>query len=308
MWFKNLFLYRFTEPFTLSAEQLDEKLSAKAFQPVGRYSLSSTGWSAPLGDAGEQLVHTTNGKMMICLRREERIMPAAAVRELLDARAREIEERDNRKLRGKERASLREAVMQEMLPHAFTRNSRLFAYIDVKDGWLVVDTASVARADEFVVMLRETLEQLKVSPLAMQQDPGVIMTSWLKSNRAPGFIEIEDECELRDPMKDGAVVRMRRQDLDTREIRTHLDAGKMVARLALTCDERISFVLDSSMALKRLRFHDVVMKETGEVDSESEAARFDADFAIMSLELARLFPALLKALGGEVVAQELDAA
>lgn len=308
MWFKNLFLYRFTQPFTLTAEQLDEKLSGKAFNPVGRYSLSSTGWSEPLGDEGEQFVHTTNGYMMICLRREERIMPAAAVRELLDARAREIEERDNRKIRSKERASLREAVMQEMMPHAFTKTSRVFAYIDVKDGWLVVDTASIAKADEFVALLRETLEQLKVSPLAMQQDPGVTMTSWLKSNQAPGFIEIEDECELRDPMKDGGVVRMRRQDLNTQEIRTHLDAGKMVVRLALTCDERISFVLDSSMALKRMRFHDIVLKETGEIDSESEAARFDADFAIMSLELARLFPALLKALGGEEMVQELDAA
>jgi recombination associated protein RdgC len=308
MWFKNLFLYRFTQPFTLSAEQLDEKLSAKAFHPVGSYAFSSTGWSEPLGEAAEQFVHTTNGCMMICLRREERIMPAAAVRELLDARAREIEERDNRKIRGKARASLREAVMQEMLPRAFTKNSRLFAYIDAKAGWLVVDTASVAKADEFVAVLRETLEQLKVAPLAMQQDPGATMTSWLKSNHAPGFIAIQDECELRDPMKDGGVVRVRRQDLNTQEIRTHLDAGKMVARLALTCDERISFVLDSSMALKRLRFHDVVMQETGGIDSEGEAARFDADFAIMSLELARLLPALLKALGGEAVAEERDAA
>jgi recombination associated protein RdgC len=109
-------------------------------------------------------------------------------------------------------------------------------------------------------------------------------------------------------MKDGGVVRMRRQDLNTREIRTHLDAGKMVARLALTCDERISFVLDCDMALKRLRFDDMVMQERGEIDSESEAARFDADFAIMSLELARLLPALLKALGGEEIARERDAA
>jgi recombination associated protein RdgC len=308
MWFKNLFLYRFTQSFTLSADTLDEKLSGKAFQPVDKLSLSSTGWTEPLGHEGEQFVHTTNGYMMVCLRKEEKILPPAAIREILDARALEIEQKENRTIRGKERANLRDEVLLDMMPRAFTKNSRIFAYIDTKGGWMVVDAASVGKADEFVAILRETLENLHVTPLAMANDPSVIMTSWLNDGGIAADFEIEDECELRDPAEDGGIVRVRKQDLGSAEIRTHLDAGKMVTRLALTYDERISFVLDSSMALKRLKFLDLVMDEAGDIDSESAAARFDGDFSIMTLELSRFFPQLLEALGGEAEEQQLDAA
>ncbi|MEN8213910.1 MAG: recombination-associated protein RdgC [Pseudomonadota bacterium] len=308
MWFKNLFLYRFTQPFTLSADTLDQKLAGKAFQPVDKLSLYSTGWTEPLGHEGEQLVHTTNGYMMICLRKEEKILPPAAVREILDARALEIEQRDNRKIRGKERSALRDEVLLDMMPRAFTKNSRIYAYIDPRGGWLVVDAASVNRADEFVASLREAIEQLHAVPLAMASDPSVMMTTWLDAGAAPAGFEIEDECELRDPVEDGGIVRMRKHDLGSSEIRSHLEAGKMATRLALSYDDRINFVLDSSMALKRLRFLDLVMDEAGEIDSESAAARFDGDFSIMTLELARFFPRLLEALGGEAEAQELDAA
>ena len=308
MWFKNLFLYRFTQPFTLSAELLDEKLSGKAFQPVDKLSLSSTGWTEPLGHEGEQFVHTTNGYMMVCLRKEEKILPPAAIREILDARALEIEQKENRTIRGKERANLRDEVLLDMMPRAFTKNSRIFAYIDTKGGWMVVDAASVGKADEFVATLRETLEHLHVTPLAMANDPSAIMTSWLNDGGIAADLEIEDECELRDPAEDGGIIRVRKQDLGSGEIRTHLDAGKMVTRLALTYDERISFVLDSSMALKRLKFLDLVMDEAGDIDSESAAARFDGDFSIMTLELSRFFPQLLEALGGEAEEQQLDAA
>jgi recombination associated protein RdgC len=308
MWFKNLFLYRFTQPFTLSDDSLDEKLSSKAFQPVDKLSLSSTGWTEPLGHDGEQFVHTTNGYMMVCLRKEEKILPSAAVKEILDSRALEIEQRENRTIRGKERANLRDEVLLDMMPRAFTKNSRIFAYIDAKGGWMVVDAASVGKADEFVATLRETLEHLHVAPLAMASDPSVIMTSWLSEGGVAADFEVEDECELRDPAEDGGIVRVRKHDLGSEEIRTHLDAGKMVTRLALTYDERISFVLDSTMALKRLKFLDLVMDEAGDIDSESAAARFDGDFSIMALELSRFFPQLLDALGGEAVEQQLDAA
>ena len=73
----------------------------------------------------------------------------------------------------------------------------------------------------------------------------------------------------------------------------HLKAGKRVARLALTWQDRISFVLDADMSLKRIRFLDAVQDERAETESHSDAERFDSDFAIMSLELGRLIPRLL---------------
>lgn len=47
MWFKNLQLFRFTKPFELPAETLDEVLAKRPFRTCGPLELASAGWSAP---------------------------------------------------------------------------------------------------------------------------------------------------------------------------------------------------------------------------------------------------------------------
>jgi recombination associated protein RdgC len=97
-----------------------------------------------------------------------------------------------------------------------------------------------------------------------------------------------DECELRDPAETGAVVRCRRQDLETDEVREHLKSGKQVFQLGLVFADRIGFVLGEDLTLRKLRFLDQVQDELGESDHESAVAELDAQFALMTLELEQL--------------------
>ncbi|MGV8287284.1 recombination-associated protein RdgC, partial [Pseudomonas aeruginosa] len=60
-----------------------------------------------------------------------------------------------------------------------------------------------------------------------------------------------DECELRDTHEDGGVVRCKRQDLTSEEIQLHLTAGKLVTQLSLAWSDKLSFVLDDKLAVKR---------------------------------------------------------
>ena len=88
------------------------------------------------------------------------------------------------------------------------------------------------------------------------------------------------------------------------EIKSHLAAGKLPTRLALTWDDRISFVLTEKLEIKRLAFLDL-LKEEAEKSAEHADEQFDADFALMTGELVRFLPQLVEALGGEQV--EADA-
>lgn len=299
MWFRNLCLYRFTKPFGHAEEQLEEQLAQRSFQPLGNLQPATTGWYPPLGRDGKQLVHSTAGRLMLCARSEEKILPAAAVRELLEARLEEIEEREGRRVRGKARQRLRDEVLLEMMPRAFSRSRNQYAFVDAGNGWLVVDSASRSRAEEFIGLLRETLGSLPVVPLATRTEPASAMTAWLREQRLPAGFEAGDECELRDPGEDGGIVRIRREELFSPEVTTHLDAGKQVTRLALTFDERIHFLVDDQLQVKRLRFADVVLDEAAETGAETPAEHFDADFALMSLELDRFLPRLTELFGGE---------
>ena len=124
------------------------------------------------------------------------------------------------------------------------------------------------------------------------------MTRWLQGQRPPRNVLIQDECELRDPVEEGGIVRCRRQDLSGAEIDSHLKAGKQAVMLALEWQERIGFLLTSELAIKRLRFLELVQQEAAETEVEGAVERFDVDFALMSGELGRFIPALLALFGG----------
>ena len=73
-----------------------------------------------------------------------------------------------------------------------------------------------------------------------------------------------------------------------------------MTRLAMTWNDRISFVLNDNLQLKRISFLDI-LKEQADAQAENEDERFELDFTLMTGEIARLLDDLLEALGGEFV-------
>jgi len=300
MWFRNARIYRFTKPFNPDPEMLESQLHNDAFKPCGPQETTRQGWVPPLGKHGEQLVHSANGCYLIALRREEKILPGPVLKEIVEERAEAIEQEQGRKVRRREKEEIREQVLLEMLPRAFSRNRRLYAYLAPRDGVLIVDTGSAKQADELASTLRKSLGSLPVRPLALQQAPSFTFTGWLSGSIAlPPSLTLGNECELKDPSEDGGVVRCRGLDLKAEEIRNHLEAGMQVTRLALSWEEQVSFVLDEEITLRRIRFGDALQEQLDDVDSDDAVARFDAAFTLMTLEFSRLLPGLLEALGGE---------
>ena len=296
MWFKNLRIFRLTGPTDLSVDALEPALASRGFRPCAGEELESLGWDAPLGREGAPLVQAANGCLLVCARREEKVLPPAVVRERLEERAAEIEGRSpGRRARGR----LREEIIQELLPQAFSRSRRIFAYLDPERGWAVVDSASARRAEELMSLLRESLGTLPARPLAARSSQSAVMTAWLLGRADSGPFGPDDACELRDPSSEGAVVRCRRQDLGSGEVRGHLEAGKQVRRLSVSWHDRLSCSLEEDLAVKQLRFSDVLVEEAAEAAGEDPAARLDADFALMTLELRAFIPSLLDAFDGE---------
>ena len=299
MWFKNLALLRLTEPVTLSGAELEKKLDERRFRHCGSLEPLSEGWFPPLGKEHFPLVHQTSGFIMLCLQREEKILPASAVNELVAERVAEIEEQQARSVRKKERESIRDEILHDMLPRAFSQSRRTYGYIDPRGGWLIVDSASARKAEDFVAVLRQSLDGFPVSPVATREKPATVMTQWLAGGALPNDVTLESECELKSPEEDGGIVRCRRHDLEVPEILNHIKAGKEVIKLAFSWNDRLSLVLDESLSIKRLRFLDAIQEAAADIETGDPSARFDADFAIMSLEIDAFLPVLLGWFGGE---------
>lgn len=299
MWFKNLTLFRFTEPFTLASAEVEQKLEAMRFRPCGGHDESSFGWTSPLGRGSEQLVHSSNGFIMVCGKKEEKVLPASVINELVQEKIVDIETQQARKLSKKERTEIKDELIFELLPRAFSFSRNTYAYIDPKGGWVVIDSASNKKAEDILSSLRKCLGSLPVVPVNTLEKPVLTMTEWLINNQTPTGISIEDECELRSPEEEGGIVRCKKHDLALPEIKNHLETGKQVIKLALNWEERLSFVLDENLSVKRLRFLDLIQDQVADTNAESEPERFDVDFSIMASEFANFLPRLLELFGGE---------
>ena len=299
MWFKNLQVYRFTKPFQLDAEALDTKLAEHIFQPCAGQDLLRLGWMPPLGRFGSQYVHETNGYIMICAKRQEKVLPPAVVNEELEERLLALEENEDRKIGRKERNQLKDEITFDLLPRAFTRSSLQFAYIDPADGLLVVNCSSVKRAEELIGLLREALGALSLIPLAVKNLPIQVMTDWVESGQTADGFELGQSCELRDNEDTSSVIRCTNQDLESAEINSHIKASMHASKLAVTWQERVECTVDDKLAVKRLRFTDLVQDKADEVEADDAAEQFDVDFAIMTQELSVFIKALVTAFGGE---------
>ena len=82
------------------------------------------------------------------------------------------------------------------------------------------------------------------------------------------------------------------------EVAQHIAAGKVPTQLALTWNDRISFVLTETAQIKKLKLLDLVLDgvQAGGKDDDG----FDTDAAILTGELTAMLPELLEALGGEI--------
>ncbi|MEM8660911.1 MAG: recombination-associated protein RdgC [Pseudomonadota bacterium] len=299
MWFKNIRAYRLTTAFTLGPEQLGAKLAQRPFVPCAKSQALALGWVSPFDQEGGELVHAAAGRFLLKLKREEKLLPSTVVRELLDEKIADIELGQGRKVYRKERLALKDEIIQDCLPRAFTRSAFVSAYLDTKSNWLFVDAASAARAEELLNVMRECIGSFPVLLPQVNNAPLSVMTNWLLRNNMPKGFEVGSECELREVGEEGGVVRCRGVDLLSEEVETHLHAGKQVARLSLNWDERISLVLAEDLCLRRLKFADELMKENEDIPEDDVAARIDADFALMADAVSTLQDKVIALFGGE---------
>lgn len=296
MFFRNLTFFRFPTTLAKTLDDLDARLEECKLKPVGPSELMSRGFISPFGRDGATMSHRVGDAIWITLGGEDRLLPSAVINDQLGRKLAEIEEKEGRRLGGRARKRLKEDIVMELLPRAFVRPVRCSATLDLEHGFIAVDTSSRKTAENLVSELRHALGSFPALPLNAEASVRVILTGWLAGKPLPPGLSLGDECELKDPVDGGAVVRCSRHELQVDEIRQHLEAGKQVTRLALVLDDHVGFVLGEDLVLRKLKFLDGAVDQLEGTEADDVAAELDARFALMSGELKRLFAVLEPAL------------
>jgi recombination associated protein RdgC len=298
MWFKNLVVYRLPADWSVAPAELEEKLAQRSLQPCGSFDMQSRGWVH--ASAAERYVHTTHGNHLIALGIEQKLLPASIIRQVATDRAKVIAEQQGFPVGRRQMRELKERVTEELRARALTRRSVTRAWIDPAHGWLVVDAAGSARADELIETLRDTLGSLAVTFLETERSPSAAMSAWLALGDAPLRFVIDQDLELQAVDQSKATIRYTRYPLEAREIRQHVTSGMAAMRLGLTWNDRISFVLTDKLQIKRVEFLALdkdAPPQDGEEREIAELEQFEIDFMLMAGELNQLLAELSQALG-----------
>jgi recombination associated protein RdgC len=297
MWFKNVTIFQLAKPFRVSAASLEDKLSKRSARKCGPLELSTVGWGSPMPD-GTALTLELDGAILIAAKKQEKILPATVVREALNERITEIEVSEQREVKGKEKKRLRDEITVEMLPRAFSRSRITYALIDPDNGWLLVDSASRPRAEELTVLLRESLGSLELTNAEGEISPAGIMSQWLFHDKPPAGFTIDDECEIRESDEFGGIIRCKNLDITQGAVRKHLEAQSQVTRLAMSWNDRVSFILDQDLTIRRVRPLELIDElredELSDDADENSELMFISDLMIFHSEISELITRLLE--------------
>ncbi|XPF94200.1 recombination-associated protein RdgC [Colwellia sp. RE-S-Sl-9] len=294
MWFKNLYFFAFTRPFEWSEQDIEKQLSEHLFTPCASTEQSHFGWVNALGKHGSTIVHGVNNNFLLCARKEEKILPAPVIKDQLEAKIALHEQEHSRSATKKEKEQFKEDIIFELLPRAFSRVTDTHAYVSPEHNIIVINTGSRGKAEDFLALLRKALGTLPVTSVSPEKAPDEVMTDWVAGTELGDNFNLGMEAEFNALGDDGAVVRVKNQDLASDEIKAHLDADKYVVKVALEWDDAISFILCDDLAIKRLKFFDVLQEQNDDIDSDDIIAKLDADFSLMAGEINRLIDDLLK--------------
>ena len=308
--FKTASFFRIGPDFVLPPlEALEEALQAACFVPCGPTQPDSYGWVPPRGKKSITLAESVGGQVILNLCTERRALPASAVKAAVEERIEKyMKETGNERVGAKIKKEFKEEVVIDLLPRAFTKRSNTLLWLDAGNKLLVVGTGSLTGADRVVTALVEALSSvagsrpsLDFKPVQTNTSAAVSMSQWLSTQEAPFNFTVDRDCELKTPDEHKSTVRYSRHTLEIEEVPKHIAAGKVPTQLAMTWNDRLSFVLTESAQVKKIQLLDVVLDGVQKGGKDDDG--FDTDAAIITGELAALIPDLLLALGGEMEAK-----
>jgi len=293
MLFKNITFFRF--PKTIDFSQINELLPQAQLKPVGAMDLNSRGFISPLGrEEKQQLSRQINNALWLTVGAETKILPASVVNDLLEQKIEKIFQQQGRRPGGRERRQLKTDLIAELLPRAFIKNTRTDAWLDLENGFVAINCSSQKTGETFISDIRKLLGSFPAVPLSTATAPRALLTEWIAGKPLPNGLMLGHECEMKDPVEGGAIVRCQHHELRCAEIDKHLDAGKKATKVALQFEDTLSFVLGEDLILRKLKFLDGALDQLEHSAEADRQMEFDALFVLQSGEIRRLFTLLEK--------------
>lgn len=292
MWFKQVTPFRLAE--LPEKRYLDESLGNSWFTEPQGLDFFSEGFTHP-NPFCDLAVFDADGSMLVSLKKEEKIVPSAAIKYKLDEQIIKIQANEGRNVGRREKQELREAIIDDLLPKALIKSSRTYGLF--AGEWLFVDTANRRKAENLLTKLREALGGLPAQQPLTRQSPSALMTNWLLQGEAQGRFVLDSDITLVGVGDVAPKVKISRKDLTAEDVVQHAKNGMTVTELGLVWNDRVAFILTQDLTLKRIQWLDVVQEEASGSCDDAKSMAY-ATQLLMEAALSAILGELVDLLGG----------
>lgn len=287
LWFKNAIIYQLNSDSLLDKAVIEKALKSAPFTPCGNLDTSKTGWVSPYNDNNnEDYIVDMQGHLLLRIKKESKILPAPVIKQALLEKIDKQEQALSRKLTKNEKATLKDEVMIDLMPRAFSKYNHYWLWIDTHNKRIVIDCSSFKQAEDILAILRKQLGALALTPLSIDNPLEQVMTTWVKEklNFAPFLLG--DQAELKDPLEGNGIISCKNQDITSDEMLVHFESGKWISKIKIIDERGVNFIVNSDLTLKRIKFDSAILDENEDIGSDEMDKRLEADFFIMANTLA----------------------
>ena len=292
MWFKQVTPFRVFE--LPEKRYLDESLGNSWFTELQGLGWFTEGFTHPSAFS-DRAVSEAEKTMLIALKREEKVLPSAAIKHKLDEQIIKIQAHEGRNVGRKEKQELREAIIDDLLPKSLIKSSRTYGLF--AGEWLFVDTANRRKAENLLTKLREALGGLPAQQPLTRQSPSALMTNWLLQGEAQGRFMLDFDVTLVGAGDVAPKIKISRKDLTDEDVVRHAKNGMTVTELGLVWNDRVAFILTQDLTLKHIQWLDVVQEEAEGSCDDAESMAY-ATQLLMEAALSAILGELVDLLGG----------
>ena len=287
LWFKNAIIYQLNNDTLLNKDAIEKAIKSHLFMPCGNLDTTKMGWVSPYHDNNQNdLIVDMQGHLLLRIKKETKILPAPVIKQTLLEKIDKQEQALSRKLTKNEKASLKDEVMIDLMPRAFSKYNHYWLWIDTENKRIVVDCSSFKQAEDILAILRKELGALALTPLSIDKPLEQIMTTWVKEKLDFSPFILGDQAELKDPLEGNGIISCKNQEITSDEMRIHFDSGKWITKMKIVDERGVNFIVNSDLTFKRIKFDSIILDENEDISSDEFDKRLEADFFIMSKVLS----------------------
>lgn len=292
MWFNNAltFQYELDEACDLTAS-----LAENILKPCPPHARFIYGWSPIFSD---ELVQEIAGSSLICMGKEERLLPRGVIKKMLAERVQMLEIQHGRTVKRAEKAQMAEDIEFELLPKSFCIQKRLLAIMDSSSKRIIINASSNNQATQLTSLLRKSVPGISIEPITHTENLALRFAEWIQSPASlPADFQLASDCILFSLDDEKKRIHCKGYELPADEVLTLLSQGMATAEISLIWKERIQFTLTHDFTFKKLKSLEYLSDDFNDIKQlDEELQQRDAALTLLSGELRALTNDLLKVL------------